>query len=368
MRIIVNADDFGASAETVRDTIACIERGAVTSATIMIGMPAAPAAVEYAVDHPAVSVGVHLTLTGDGSERPIAAAGRLPTLVDGDGHFLPTGEARRRALLGKLAIDELEIEIAAQLQAAVDAGLSPSHVDSHRHLHKLGPVRAALERVLPGFGIDRVRAVQDVWLRRPIRRPTYWLGPVWSRRLTSRFRTTDHFYMPSASGGEAHWPDSLAVRIPSLGDGTLEVGVHPGEGDWRGTESRAAVRFAGLAEEAGHQLVTWKDALDGLGQRGDEALARASPRADRSRAARAPSARCRAGACPRARPGSMPGPARMNSPVLRVVRVVGAGVVLEGVDALVAADRADGAPEEVAEVDDQVGRDAVDLGVDLLRA
>ena len=42
-------------------------------------------------------------------------------------------------------------------------------------------------------------------------------------------------------------------------------------------------------------------------------------------------------------------------------------VVLEGVDALVAADRPDRAPEQVAEDDDQVGRDAVDLVVQLLR-
>ena len=56
-----------------------------------------------------------------------------------------------------------------------------------------------------------------------------------------------------------------------------------------------------------------------------------------------------------------------EDPLLRVVRVVGAGVVLERVDPLVAADGADGAPEQVAEVDDQVGRDAVHLGVDLLR-
>jgi hypothetical protein len=46
-----------------------------------------------------------------------------------------------------------------------------------------------------------------------------------------------------------------------------------------------------------------------------------------------------------------------QQPVLGMVRVVGPGVVLEGVDSLVASDVADGAPEQVAEVDDQVGCD-----------
>jgi hypothetical protein len=51
-----------------------------------------------------------------------------------------------------------------------------------------------------------------------------------------------------------------------------------------------------------------------------------------------------------------------------VVRIVRPGVVFEGVDSLVAADGADTAPEEVAEVDDQVWGDALHLPVQLLRA
>ena len=59
------------------------------------------------------------------------------------------------------------------------------------------------------------------------------------------------------------------------------------------------------------------------------------------------------------RPGS--GPGEDEQPLLRVVGVVGTGVVLEGVYAFVAADRADGAPEQVSEVHDQVGSDAADV-------
>jgi predicted glycoside hydrolase/deacetylase ChbG (UPF0249 family) len=35
LRIILNADDFGASDEAVRATVECFERGGLTSATIM---------------------------------------------------------------------------------------------------------------------------------------------------------------------------------------------------------------------------------------------------------------------------------------------------------------------------------------------
>ena len=61
-----------------------------------------------------------------------------------------------------------------------------------------------------------------------------------------------------------------------------------------------------------------------------------------------------------------PGGGEHEEPVLGMVCVVRAGVVLERVDPLVAPDGADGAPEEVAEVDDQVRRDAVHLLVGLL--
>ena len=50
VRIVVNADDFGASAETVAATIQCFEHGALTSATIMPTMPAADEALAFARD------------------------------------------------------------------------------------------------------------------------------------------------------------------------------------------------------------------------------------------------------------------------------------------------------------------------------
>ena len=64
MRIVVNADDFGASAETVEATIECLEEGALTSATIMPTMPAVDDALAYARDRPDRSFGVHLTFVG----------------------------------------------------------------------------------------------------------------------------------------------------------------------------------------------------------------------------------------------------------------------------------------------------------------
>jgi chitin disaccharide deacetylase len=257
MRIVVNADDFGASAETVAATIKCLEDGTLTSATIMPTMPAAGEALAYARERSDRSFGVHLTFVGDGDERCAASPGDVPALVEEGGRFPPATPVRLRALLWRLPVGQIEREIAAQLALVQDARVAISHVDSHRHLHKLPPFRRALENVLPRFGIERVRTVQDVYLTRPLAGATYWVGSVWRRPLRRAFRTTDHFYMP-ASTGDLGWADELLRQADGLPGQTLEVGVHPGLDGWRDDERRSAERLGAAAPELGHELVSWR--------------------------------------------------------------------------------------------------------------
>jgi predicted glycoside hydrolase/deacetylase ChbG (UPF0249 family) len=256
MRIVVNADDFGYSSETVEATIECLEAGVVTSASIMPCMPATVAAVEYAIAHPEYSYGVHLTVVGDGAERPVSEPASLPTLVDRTGCLRRTRDVRIDALRGRISLDQAERELSAQIASIRDLGVSLTHVDSHRHLHKFAVFRRALETVLPGFGIQRVRGVQDVYLSRPVTSPTYWLGRRWSRSIRRSFVTTDHFYMP-ASAGDSGWT-SLLHSLPT--GRTLEIGVHPGHNEpWRAAEGAGASEFASAALAAGHELIGWGD-------------------------------------------------------------------------------------------------------------
>ncbi len=255
MKLVLNADDFGFDDDTVDATIACFGRGELTSATIMAGMPASERAVKWALEHPEHSYGLHLQLVGDGSERPLSAPGDVPALVTTDGTFPGTTSVRVRALLGRLPVDQLEHEIERQILWLRERGLSVSHVDSHRHLHKFRPVRAALQRVLPRLGIHRVRTVQDVYLRRPPASPTYWLGSRWKTRADGPFASTDHFYMP-ASAGDTDWR-ALLGRLPHLTGDTLEIGVHPGNTEeWRAVERDALGAFVGEARPV-HEFVSW---------------------------------------------------------------------------------------------------------------
>ena len=254
MRVVVNADDFGLSEDTVQATIDAIEAGYVTSATLMPCMPASEQAVAFALRNPHVSFGVHLTFVGDGEERPVSAPHEVPSLVDVSGRLHATNRVRLAAVAGRLPVAELEREVVAQVDWFRARGMDVSHVDSHRHLHKYAPFREALARALPRLGITRVRNVQDVYLRKPLVSPTVLFGRRWRADLMRRFRTTDHFYMP-ASAGDTSWIDVLG-RVPD--EATLEIGVHPGRREeWRVAEQSGAEKF--LEAVGAARLVSWRE-------------------------------------------------------------------------------------------------------------
>lgn len=261
MKLILNADDFGQCEDTFRETVRCFEEGALTSATMMVTMPFAPQAMEYALGHPHFSFGIHLTYVRESEstdERPVCEPQKVSTLVDADGRFKVSGEIRKAALAGKLDIAQISLETAAQIQRALDAGVRVSHVDSHGHLHKFAPFRAALKKVLPQFGIQKVRTVQDVYLRTPWKSPTYWLGKVWRGQIAASHKTTDHLYLPTSAWDDL-WPQKLLDKLKQA-RGSVEVGVHPGTRDpWRLSESKNTVLLAELARQQGIELLTWND-------------------------------------------------------------------------------------------------------------
>jgi hypothetical protein len=259
VRLVLNADDFGLCEDTLASTIACFDQGLLTSASIMVGVPATEPALDYARARPDVSFGVHVNLVGDGVERPVSPPEAVPALVDEEGRLLPTRLVRMRALSGRLPVDQLEREITAQIEQVRGAGVPITHVDSHRHVHKLPTIREGLRRALDRLDIRRVRNVQDVYLRRPLRSPTYWLGGSWRRWLMREFVTTTHAYMPT-SAHDVGWQDALVERCARLPGRLLEIGVHPGtREEWRDDERRSLAAFVPAARAAGHELVSWRE-------------------------------------------------------------------------------------------------------------
>jgi predicted glycoside hydrolase/deacetylase ChbG (UPF0249 family) len=256
MRVIVNADDFGHDPDSVSATIAAMQGGALTSATLMAAMPGSAAALRFAARERAFSFGAHLTFAGKGVETALAPRAGASTLTDADGRFASPNTVRLRALAGRIDGREVREEARAQLAFIADHGVSISHVDSHYHLHKLEPFRSALRDVLPGFGITRVRTAQNVRAGLRPWRPTWWTGARTAARLGAMFTSTDWFVMLN-DGWPRQWWTACADLL--AGDGTLEFGCHPGEREpWRRLERDAAVAFGQWCDERGIRRIDWR--------------------------------------------------------------------------------------------------------------
>ncbi len=130
--LIVNCDNLGMDDRVTAGVLTAVQDGIATSCSLMAPATAAPAAIEALRRCPDVPFGLHLTLTRDVAQldwAPLAPAARVPSLVDEDG-LLPT-TAAAPALLARARIEEVEVELRAQIDSVVKTGLRPTHLDWH---------------------------------------------------------------------------------------------------------------------------------------------------------------------------------------------------------------------------------------------
>ena len=128
--LIVHADDLAVTHSTNVASMDALERGTVSSASVMAPCPWLPEVAEYARANPNHDLGMHLTLTSEWRLLrwgPVAPAGQVPSLIDSAGYFYP----RCEGMLANARPEEVEIELRAQVERARELGLNPTHLDSH---------------------------------------------------------------------------------------------------------------------------------------------------------------------------------------------------------------------------------------------
>ena len=256
MKVILHADDFGFNEETTKATIECFERGALTSATIMVNCEATQMAIDYAKSHPEFSWGVHLTYV-DGLQ-PVC--NNCQSLLDEDGIFIESNSTRKKALLLRLKQKDVINETIAQIKVLIDAGIKVSHLDSHGHLHKFPSFLFAVKKAAKACGIERVRGVQNIFIKEENRGITGILNSIFRSYIHRNHKSTDYFYM-AANSFDTNWADSIIEQIAKFGDDqTIEVGVHPGSTEeWRINEFNDINEFATKLKNTKHQIINWND-------------------------------------------------------------------------------------------------------------
>jgi predicted glycoside hydrolase/deacetylase ChbG (UPF0249 family) len=128
--LILHADDLAVAHSEDAASLDALDKGAVSSASIMIPCPWLTEVAAYAKDHPGADLGLHLTLTSEWKTYrwgPLESKDKVPSLFDPSGYLWSnTPEAASH-----LKADEAEREIRAQVERALAMGIHPTHLDSH---------------------------------------------------------------------------------------------------------------------------------------------------------------------------------------------------------------------------------------------
>jgi predicted glycoside hydrolase/deacetylase ChbG (UPF0249 family) len=263
-RLIINADDFGMTEGINRAVADCHREGVVTSTTMLVNGGAVESARDVAAANPSLGVGLHLNLTTGAPSLPPANVG---SLVDGDGLFPGANKALARLSLGLVNREELEREIAAQVEALRSMGLEPTHIDSHHHLHAHPVVGAAVARVCPRLGISKARGFR---LRpRNLKAAAVRLAAALTRGRDG-LKSPDVFAGIEVMG-ERDVAEYLERALKKSGD-SLEYMCHPGYADeqlyristynrLRQVELEALIspELALVIKRAGIELISFRD-------------------------------------------------------------------------------------------------------------
>ncbi len=224
-QLIVTADDFGLHESINRGVMQAHEEGIVTSASIVACGAAFDDAARLVMRRRKLDIGIHLCLV---EEEPVLRSGRLQTLAP-DGRFPKTYRDLLFALIkGKIRHREIELELDAQIQRVLEAGLTVSHLDSHQHTHFFPQIRPIVMSLAEKYGIRGVRSARNVVPRRT--KFSVFVGPLAMRASREArgygFTTPDALWLASPSGNLTGL--QIVKGIPRLLPGVTELVVHPG--------------------------------------------------------------------------------------------------------------------------------------------
>lgn len=230
-RLIINADDLGLADSVNRGILETMESGVVTSASLMVNMPAHRDAIHRLGEARArgldVSIGLHFNIVAG---TPISACN---SLVDSrSGQFLPLHALAWRAFTGGIDPGDVAGELEAQLRYAQDLlsqlQMRVTHIDSHRHAHCLPGIFEVVVRVARERGIGHIRHPTES-ARTLLGRPLAMIPSLILRMVLSTRATLDDVgFAGFALMGSPALDRDFERLLRALPEGTTELMVHPG--------------------------------------------------------------------------------------------------------------------------------------------
>ena len=215
--LILHADDLGAAHSVNAASFDALDKGAISSASVMIPTPWIAEVAAYARTHPNADLGLHLTLNAEWETYKwgsVESKDRVPSLLDSAGVF-PNETA---PVAARAKADEVERELRAQVDRALALGIRPTHLDSH-----MGALFTTPELIGTYIKVARAYRLPFLALRGDPRSPTPF--------LTDKDVILDAVVIAGPEVPREQWKDFYLKAIAGLKPGLTEMIVHLGYDD-----------------------------------------------------------------------------------------------------------------------------------------
>ena len=261
--LILHADDLGAAHSVNVASFDALDKGAISSASVMIPTPWIAEVANYARTHPNADLGLHLTLNAEWETYKwgsVESKDRVPSLLDSAGMF-PNETA---PVAARAKADEVERELRAQVDRALALGIRPTHLDSH-----MGALFTTPELIGTYIKVARAYRLPFLALRGDPRSPTPF--------LTDKDIILDAVVIAGPEVPREQWKDFYLKAIAALKPGLTEMIVHLGYDDaelravtvnhepygsaWRQRDYDVVIspEFKKALQDNKVILVTWRD-------------------------------------------------------------------------------------------------------------
>ena len=215
--LILHADDLGAAHSVNVASFDALDKGAISSASVMIPTPWIAEVAAYAKTHPNADLGLHLTLNAEWETYKwgsVESKDKVPSLLDSAGVF-PNETA---PVAARARADEVERELRAQVDRALALGIRPTHLDSH-----MGALFTTPELIGTYTKVARAYRLPFLALRGDPRSPTPF--------LTDKDVVLDAVVIAGPEVPREQWKDFYLKAIAGLKPGLTEMIVHLGYDD-----------------------------------------------------------------------------------------------------------------------------------------
>ena len=153
--VIIHTDDIGMCHASVQAFKDLWEFGTITSGAVMVPCAWFPAVAQMCRENPEMDMGVHATLNAEWESyrwSPLSTRDQASGLLDADGYF----HQWHQAVYDNAKVEAVELEVNAQIERALSAGIDVTHVDSHMGtimspLYIQSYIRAGASRLLPNM-------------------------------------------------------------------------------------------------------------------------------------------------------------------------------------------------------------------------